>query len=390
MVHQRRNVSKNLWRCGFVLLLGFAGTTGLLQAITNGVTYVSTSSSTVDWPGTLLDAYQNTSSNFLGPVAGPYNPGGDTYFSGKGDTLLGYFCFTEGFNSWINGKLFWQSEMGVIDGQFTMPDGKILQLDRNMILGPNATLSVGNSAGAEILSNGATIFLKGDDVSLQGQMTVNGGLVIDGGGHLFSLDADGRFTLEVADTLTLRNMDLAISDGYSLWNGDISSSLILEDVNIIARVTTPGSPYILCSTGTQTKTLQIEGEVSINGFNQLVAVNGDLEIGANATLYVGPGVTLYGIRNIYMTDETSTLYLDGCSLYTGFGASAKMQITKGLLLLDNKVELVNTYYAGPINTDMTQGLILGDGIDSANDVNVRLLGGAYTVLQGCLYMNNVA
>jgi hypothetical protein len=43
--------------------------------------------------------------------------------------------------------------------------------------------------------------------------------------------------------------------------------------------------------------------------------------------------------------------------------------------------------AGNAITDMTKGLIFGDGVNSSNNVNVRVLGGAYASLKGCMRNN---
>jgi hypothetical protein len=90
-----------------------------------------------------------------------------------------------------------------------------------------------------------------------------------------------------------------------------------------------------------------------------------------------------------MTDQTSALHLNGCDFYLGPTNSNGFNITKGTVIFENQVRIFdcNIGSENSPNSDMTRGLILGDGT-VANDVNVRLLSDAYVTVDGCLKYNH--
>lgn len=353
-------------------------------------TFVSSASSTTDWSGVELDAYQATATNFVGTNGGPYNPGTPTVgsFTGDaGDTLLGFFAFSEGINTWTDGQLNWLADMSVVDGTFQFPAGKKLYLGAHMILGPNGTLAGSNP---KILANTSTIMLAGDALAVNTPWDIEGDLCIDGDFHNITMSGTGCFRLGVNDSLTLKNMDIFLPPAAVLYDGTVTSTLQLSNCTLMAPVSNLGPGYYtLCSTVTVEKSIVIDGEVELAGFGQVIMVNGNLIINPNATLHVGPGVTLCGIKNLAFADETSQLWLDGCVFYTGYQTSSRMQLTKGLLKFDDKVKIINAPYGGTVNTALSEGLILGDGADASYDVNVLFSGGAYVICDGCMHVNTI-
>lgn len=139
-------------------------------------------------------------------------------------------------------------------------------------------------------------------------------------------------------------------------------------------------------------TITIKGNVRLEGFGQRIKVGCPITINANSSLYVEKGVSLTNVASITMADQTSVLHLDGCSLYTGNGTdgtslTAGLSLTKGTLMLDNKVQILNKNYGGASNTSMSKGFLLGDGTAS-NDANVVVLAGAYVTVDGCMKYNH--
>ena len=112
-----------------------------------------------------------------------------------------------------------------------------------------------------------------------------------------------------------------------------------------------------------------------------------IKIEKNSKLFFGKGIiadfTLppYSIFTFEFEDKTSVLHLDGCDFYTGANG---LTLTKGTVIFENKVRIFNKNYGSSTpNTDMTKGLIFGDGT-SENAVDVKVLGGAYVTVEGCM------
>jgi hypothetical protein len=110
-------------------------------------------------------------------------------------------------------------------------------------------------------------------------------------------------------------------------------------------------------------------------------------------LYIGPGVTVTEIARITMMDSTSVLFLDGCTFYTGYTGSwdlpavPGMTLTKGTVIFDNQVKIINCAVGDTPNIEPADGFILGDGT-AVNDVDVKLLSNAYVVVDGYMEYNH--
>ena len=83
---------------------------------------------------------------------------------------------------------------------------------------------------------------------------------------------------------------------------------------------------------------------------------------------------------IYMTDKTSWLYVDGCTLHS---TRTGLTLTRGTVLFDNKVTLSGE---GRYTSEAIQ---FGNGVASS-DLDIRLLSGAMLDVYGRLeYQNTV-
>ena len=346
------------------------------------VTYRSSASSGTTWTGTTtLDSYQNTSSSFKGSGSTMYN-------FDDGDTLQGFFMFKNGIDAtgWQSGSLTWDGE-GMIDGTLAIPTYSNLILNSSLHLGPNAQLGGTGQFYIDGTINNNKIILNGDKVALSRSMEIVNSLTIDGQGNIFTINSGGCFcdSEGLAAGLALINMDLIVNNvDSSIFQNNTSATL----KNLRLLSSGAGSAITL-SDGFAN--IVINGNVRLEGFGQRIKVGAGITINANSTLYVGPGVTLTNIASVTMADQTSVLHLDGCKLYTGNNVdnaalTSSLSLTKGTLLLDNKVQIYNKNYGdlAPANKDMTKGFFLGDGISSSNNVEVRVLGGAYVIVDGCM------
>ena len=107
-------------------------------------------------------------------------------------------------------------------------------------------------------------------------------------------------------------------------------------------------------------------------------------IDVNGVLMIDPGTTFsYAPPGnnrdlLYMTDKSSLLYLNGCTLYS---TATGMRLTRGSLFLDNDV----TFSCA--GTNPSESIAFGDGT-SDGDLDVTWLSGAYLTVHGGLYDAN--
>jgi len=264
-----------------------------------------------------------------------------------------------------------------------------LTLLSSLHLGPNATLSLGDNS--MITGNGHTIFLGGNSISLSKKCFLYNTLVIDGLGHTLTVSDGGYFNATGASSgLILSNTDLHITNTtQSVFQESITVTLR----NSVVRACGNGNQVVLADSffvGNPSGNYSISGDVRFEGFGQRINVAGRVTIKANSRLYVGPGVTMTNITRIKMTDQTSILHLDGCEFYTGSGGDGtdltnSLTVTKGTLLLENKVKIFNRNYGytGAANSNMSKALILGSGTPE-DAVNVVVRAGAYVAVDGCI------
>jgi hypothetical protein len=104
-----------------------------------------------------------------------------------------------------------------------------------------------------------------------------------------------------------------------------------------------------------------------------IATQSKLVIDKDVTFYCASAIDNRDL--LYMADQTSCLYLDGCTLQS---TSTGLRLTRGRLLIDNSVTLSS-------EGSQTSELIgFGDG-NSANNLSVTLLSGAALDVHGGLH-----
>lgn len=330
----------------------------------------------------------------------------------SGEVMRGFIMFKNGFTIPQDGSLFYDADgtvYGDIDFEST---SSRLQLGSDLRLGTTGWFSRGGILdGCPIVTNDiggpGNSILMGGDQSLNFGLKITSSLTIDGCGHTLTINAgSGLFTLQNRATLTLKNMNIIVN-GSSFFASDneAPSYVGLENVNIYLANNTNifGNDSVSNSVSNNALMTRIQGFVGIHGpysatanssrFDNPCANKSNIAINSASTLYIGPGVTLDlsglavpSANKIGMQDSTSVLWLDGCTLKCDNGTAGQkgLVLTKGTVLFDDKVVISDLDGSGAANTDITNGLIFGDGTAAANDVDVRVLGGAYTVLNGCM------
>ncbi len=317
--------------------------------------------------GANVNAYQDTTYTFS-----------DTF----GHELRGPFVLKQGITVSATVQAYWNSD-GAVDGAMVFGDTTVsLILLSSLKLGNKGQLPL---TSFKLLTNNNSIILSGDNTRLVTTCNNYDALRIYGNGHTFKVGASGYFNMVYASNSIVSDVVLVCSNGSSgqpIFNSPtyISNSIILS--------APPDGEYTKFGGGSS-YTLTITGDVRIEGFGTRFD-NGSrpLTIGRNSMLSVGPGVSLTGVSSLTMTDTTSVLHLDGCDLYVG---TTGLQMRRGTLFFEDKVRVLNISYGGnPLapNTTMSNGFVLGDGVNAGNDVNVRLFGGATVIVAGCMHYNH--
>lgn len=318
------------------------------------------------------------------------------YEFSDGDVARGTIIFKEGFCVPSCGDILYDAD-GQVFGDIIFGDyNSTLTLGTDLRLG-----SDGNFYGEGTIKGYGRSILLGGDTVLTSSLNIMSDTTIDGCGHRLDL-RQGSFILS-AESLSLKNMDLILSDtncsGTSFIADAEGVNLALENVHIYlhghARI------FSYDSLNSSAGTLTIKGLVHVDGLGKTLSLNSSdtsnsynsiVFIDENSTLSIGNGVTLDisdlyapADQKIYLADDTSSIILDGGTLrwdIGDLGAYQALQLERGNLFLSDKATISNTYYGEP-NADVACGLILGDGT-AENDVNVRVLSGAYVALNGAM------
>jgi hypothetical protein len=342
---------------------------------------------------------------------------GATYVPGDHAVTRGHFMLKNGITLPTSNTWTWDGD-GIVNGTISLPNTNTtpgLTLATDLRLGSTARF---DNVNLRVAGGGNHIVMNCDMVST-GQISLNSDLTIDGQGHTLKVINNSGTSYFIASlnssTLTLKNMTL-LYDACNTENFLFKpSSYILENVTIRAIPYAGKNIVLFSSTSSAPQTtLTIRGRVGIECPGSSVLLSTSNNVGAfsfpitlekNSTLYVGKNtafaltapVGFYSATcSLSMVDATSVLHLDGCDFYTSTnsGSLASLQLTKGTVLLENKVKIFNAIYDrtlfGPAasgNTDITKGLIFGDGT-LAGDMNVRMLGSAYVTVDGCMKYNH--
>jgi ribosome modulation factor len=252
--------------------------------------------------------------------------------------------------------------------------------------------------GGKIYGGGHAVFLHGD-LSIPDGETVylKSGTIIDGCNN--SLDLLGSSVLSVDDAIsvTLRNMQINLVSGTQITMVSPSSQLTLQNVVI----------NLDGDFGFTNGRLYIEDDVIVKGRMSASPCGYVFAYRSNYPMYINPYATFYfdlgtafryipGAASnrttthaasrslINMSNRTSAIYLNGASLEAPVNGIA---LTKGSLILDNKVTFSNTDSDLYANSNRDYAITFGDGT-AANDMDIYMLAGAKAEVVGYVDYNN--
>jgi len=232
----------------------------------------------------------------------------------------------------------------------------------------------GFSGGCGTVLDNVELVFKGE-VSWMMSTTVQGECSIFGKGGKVTIEGDGVITVTSGAQLTLENIELKGLTNQTFRCSDDDSSVVFRNCKINL-----GSDF---SFGTGS--LLFEKDVVFTGTNKFIyssqmtstiASNATVTFDKDTTFKYDPSVANRDL--LYMTDRTSSLFLDGCTLHS---TETGLRLTKGALFLNNAI----TFNCEGAN--VSEAISLGNGVEDEN-LTVKLLSGADLTVYGALHYNN--
>jgi WD40 repeat protein len=216
-----------------------------------------------------------------------------------------------------------------------------------------------------------------EDLNWFAPVEISGSCVIDGGGSSISFENGGYLTVTTGASLFIKNARL-------YREGELTNiSCHADDSSITFSGCTIGlrHPFEF-SKGS----LKFVHDVVFSGTNKFIyssrmtstiAMKSKLKCDLGATLsYDAPTAN----RDLfYMSNETSILYLNNCTVHS---TSTGLRLTKGTLILENDV----TFSAE--GSVPSESISLGDGT-SQNDLNIKIMSEAEANCYGAFRYDNV-
>ncbi len=256
-----------------------------------------------------------------------------------GDLVQGVVRLNDGFAVDNTATASFDTFITVSGGIDLRATGKLVLLS-SLYLEPTVTFSV---QGGQIDGRGHTIFLEGDlELPDNCVMNIIGDTVIDGNGKELKLGKWAQISVDNNVTLTLRN--LSLKNSYTDYTVapirpvSYCSQLALDNVDI----------RLADDFNFDQGQLFIHNDVAFSGtYKFSYNSTKQARITSDSCLYFSPdSIFEYHpsstINNlIEFEDRSSCLYLDGCTLQSTHTGT---RLTKGQLLLDNKVTLSGAAY----------------------------------------------
>ncbi len=299
-----------------------------------------------------------------------------TTITGASNSILAFGAMQNGFTFSTAATLCTFSSVFPVGGPITLNSGA-LTLTLNMQLATNATLVNGGTifaAGNSVILPdsistftipGPTRFDNTDlvlnsDVALTGSVTFTGTSIIDG--NNFTIDCiNGYIVTGTSSTLTIRNVTLKNISAGKVYCIDSTGTIILNNMtwlqnnnytfsagtlNIANDVFFSGGPYTFAYTTTKTCTIL-----------------------SNAMWYFDSGMTFSyapsaGQTLLTFADTTGQFYLYETTLYA---SAVGLKLTKGMVIIEGNCAFVSA------GASPAQGILLGDGISSANDLLLKIM-----------------
>ena len=213
------------------------------------------------------------------------------------------------------------------------------------------------------------------DAELIVTTTFSGLCTINGNGNKVYLNEDGSLNITSGSQLKLQNLELVNLKQTNLQCLADDASVIFEDC-----ILTITSNYAF-----NTGSILFKGDVVISGtskftysssWSSTIDSYSVLKINNGSTFSYAPSVAARDL--IYMEDNTSILYLDGCTLHS---TTTGLRLTRGKLFIENLVTL------DADGSALSESICFGNGMAS-DDLDINILAHANLDVYGELEYKN--
>lgn len=256
----------------------------------------------------------------------------------------------------------------------------VIAIFKNMVLKDFSTNVLSLGSGASVKFGDGCVVELATDEDLQENLSFEGTSVLDG--HDNRLNMQGyRIETFQPSSLTLQNIDVESVRGNNIRCVGEHASLILRDCSLLLD-----REYSFTA-----GTIRFEHDVVIGGTNTFIYhSNYGSTIAPHATLALDVSTTFNYAPSrsgrpdnkdlILMSDVTSKLFLNGCTLVT---TPTGMRLTKGTLIVDHKVTLQNIG-----SSSLSESISFGNGT-AADDLSIHIRPAATLELDtGVLHYQN--
>ncbi len=265
----------------------------------------------------------------------------------------------QGFVRLNNGLTITQDGHGKLDtctsfsGNIDLRETGTLELLNNLKLDSGVTFS----SGGNINGHGNTLLLGGDLTIPTGKILhIMGDTIIDGKGKTLFLNEHAQLFVDTNVTLTLKNLSV-VTTRNSLTNPAIRCAALKSKLALDNVMLAPVGDFLF-----KEGQFFVHNDVIFTGTSSFIYTSTRPSyITSRACLGFDLGTTFSfapatnSNEQLVLSDPTSNLYLNGCSLLT---TGTGMRLTKGLVLFDNKVTC-NSYASSDIATPAP--VVLADG-----------------------------
>jgi len=275
-----------------------------------------------------------------------------------------------------NGSLYLEQDLTLASDFRMMDGGTIYGENRSIIFPRTHSISLPITADDLLFDNLSAYFCS--DVVLAGDIKFQGTSFLDGGGNTLDLNMHS-IIVESGGSLLIKNTTIKGISGTLIRCMDSATTLSLDNVRWVqdgVYTMTEGSIEILhhvTLTGTGTFAYQSANPSTIHS-------NSLLEVDYELTFSYDPLIADNDL--LVMTDVSSLLYLNNCTL---FSTPTGLHLQKGTLLIDGKVTIQSEA------VKKAEAIWCGDGVSSENDTNIEVMPAATIDIEsGYIVYKNVA
>lgn len=309
------------------------------------------------------------------------------------NTMLGFASFENGitlqnaattctYNGYLpvsgtvnlnNGRLILRRDLAFSDTTRFATFGHIIGNGYAFSLAPS-TSSIDNTVNMTYSLN-STIFTLNNNLTLSVHLSFNNNSTIMGNGFAIDFAQTGSISAGIGASLLLKNVTLKNVSSSRVRCLDTSATITFNNVTMILDnhyAFTVGRFDVVDN-------LTVQGNYTFSyqsGSVSTVQQRSFLNMAPLTTLRYQPSTTQRNGISLY--DASSSLFLNGATLSS---SSTGLQLTKGLLVIDGKVNIASDA------ASIAEGITIGDGVAASNDLNMLIMPAGRIAIQSGYFVN---